>query len=309
MLTSPAVAESLNDQYAFRPTGSTTAALTAILSDLTHLANSHPYIHVIGLDFSKAFDTVRHSNLMQKPAACPIDDKLYNWVVDYLSNRTHCTKVHGVISPPLPINASIVQGSAIGPVAFILNATDLRASKPGNKLHKYADDTYLLVPSSNSHTIAHEMEHIASWASDNNLRLNPNKSTEMVIRIGRSARQPPPPLPGIARVKQMDILGVTIQDSLSMDAHTRAVVGSACQNLYALKILKAHGLPTTSLYNVCRATLVSRMTYAAPAWFGFTKAANRVDLQAVLTKATRWGLNIKPAPQLEDIVKAADQIF
>ena len=52
MLTSPAVAESLSDQYAFRPTGSTTAALTAILSDLTHLANSHPYIHVIGLDFN-----------------------------------------------------------------------------------------------------------------------------------------------------------------------------------------------------------------------------------------------------------------
>ena len=88
--------------------------------------------------------------------------------------------------------------------------------------------------------------------------------------------------------------------------HTRAVVGSTCQNLYALKILKAHGLPTASLYNVCQATLVSRMTYAAPAWYGFTKAADRTNLQAVLTKATRWGLNMKPAPQLDDLVKSAD---
>ena len=73
----------------------------------------------------------------------------------------------------------------------------------------------------------------------------------------------------------------------------------------------AHRLPTTSLYNVCRATLVSRMTYAAPAWYGFTKgftkAADRSSLQAVLTKATRWGLNLKPAPQIVDLVNSADQ--
>ena len=71
----------------------------------------------------------------------------------------------------------------------------------------------------------------------------------------------------------MEILGVTMQDSLSMEAHIKTLVGNTSQNLYALKILKAHGLPTTSLYDVCRATLASRMIYAAPAWYGFTKAA------------------------------------
>ena len=49
------------------------------------------------------------------------------------------------------------------------------------------------------------------------------------------------------------------------------------------------------------------MTYAAPAWYGFTKAADRSSLQAVLTKATRWGLNLKPAPQIVDLVNSADQ--
>ena len=208
------LADSLSDQYAFRPTGSTTAALIAILSDRTHLTNSHPYVHVIGLGFSKAFDTVRHSTLMQKLAACPLDDKVYNWIAEYLCNRTHCTKVQGIISPPIPISASIVQGSAIGPVAFILNASDLCACRQGNKRHKYADDTYLIVPSNNSDTITSEMDHIASWASSNNLRLNPAKSIEMIVRRGRSACQPPPPLPGITRIRQMEILGVTIHDTL-----------------------------------------------------------------------------------------------
>ena len=102
-------------------------------------------------------------------------------------------------------------------------------------------------------------------------------------------------------------LGVKIQDNLSMEKHTRDLVTSAKQNMYALKILKAHGLPISSIYNVCRATLVSRLTYAAPAWFGFTNSAEKDRLQAVLNKATRWGLNVRPAPQLQDIIKSADK--
>ena len=68
MIDSPTVAPTLNYQYAYRPTGSTSAALIAIHHDLAHLLNSHPYVH-IGLDFSKAFDTVRHSTLIGKLAS------------------------------------------------------------------------------------------------------------------------------------------------------------------------------------------------------------------------------------------------
>ena len=83
----------------------------------------------------------------------------------------------------------------------------------------------------------------------------------------------------------------------------------ANQNLYALKILKSHGLPTTSIYNVCWATLliVSHVTYAAPACYGFSNSAEKDRLEALLNKATRWGLNVTPAPQLHDIIKSADQ--
>jgi len=46
----------------------------------------------------------------------------------------------------LPINVSIIQGSCLGPVCYIFNASDLYPINPSNKLYKYADDTYLLVP-------------------------------------------------------------------------------------------------------------------------------------------------------------------
>ena len=55
--TTPPPSLLLNDQFAFRPTGSTVAALIYILHNVTQLLTSHPYVIVIAIDFSKAFDT------------------------------------------------------------------------------------------------------------------------------------------------------------------------------------------------------------------------------------------------------------
>ena len=129
-------------------------------------------VQIIALDFSKAFDTVRHCTLMQKLALLPIPDFLYNWLENYLLGRVHCTKSLQKLSAAKSINASVVQGSAIGPVAFIVNAMDLKIITPGNQTNKYTHDTYLLVPSRNKSTVAAELDSIAEWAKTNNLCLN-----------------------------------------------------------------------------------------------------------------------------------------
>jgi len=51
----PPPALSFSDQFAYRPTGSTTAAVITILHTVTHLLASNPYVIVIAIDFSKAF--------------------------------------------------------------------------------------------------------------------------------------------------------------------------------------------------------------------------------------------------------------
>ena len=56
----------ISDQFAFRPTGSTTAALINLLHQASLLLQEYPYVHLISLDFSKAFDTVRHHTLVMK---------------------------------------------------------------------------------------------------------------------------------------------------------------------------------------------------------------------------------------------------
>jgi len=76
-----------------------------------------------------------------------IPDAVYNWLVDYFASHSHCTKYGGSTSSLCQISASIVHGSAIGPVSYVVNAnSDLRAVTPGNELCKYADDTYVIIP-------------------------------------------------------------------------------------------------------------------------------------------------------------------
>jgi len=36
-------------------------------------------------------------------------------------------------------------------VSFVLNAGDLTTVTPGNQIHKYADDTYIVIPACNAH--------------------------------------------------------------------------------------------------------------------------------------------------------------
>jgi len=106
---------------------------------------------VLTLDFSEAFDTVRHAAVMEKLAQLTLPDPVYNWIADFFQGHSHCTKFAGEVSELADIFASVIQGSGLGPAAFLVTAADLRPTHEGNELLKYADDTYLVVPAANIH--------------------------------------------------------------------------------------------------------------------------------------------------------------
>ena len=82
---------------------------------------------------------------------------------------------------PITATASTVQGSAVGPASYVVNAADLTTVSSTNHLVTYADDTYLIIPASNIGTRADELDHIERWSAVNNLKLNRRKSTEIEI--------------------------------------------------------------------------------------------------------------------------------
>ena len=146
----------------------------------------------------------------------------------------------------------LYRAAVIGPFTYVINASDLRALYALNKLNKYADDSYLIVPSVNSHLVREELDHISCWASTNNLVLNVSKSKEMIVKRPRTKAEPPPPLHGIERVDNMNILGVIFQYNLSFTLQVDRLVVRGAQTMYALGTLKRHGLSGASLWEVTR---------------------------------------------------------
>ena len=192
----------------------------------------------------------------------------------------------------LAINASIIQGSVIGPTAYVIEASDLKTLEQANSLDKYADDTYLLVPASHSHTISGELDNISAWAADNNLSLNVNKSCEMIVRRPRLAIDDPiipPALPGVKRVFELNILGVWMTDRMDFTPHINHVTTAVVQSTYALRVLRAHGLSGPHLWDVTRATAVAKLTYACSAWWGYVDSGGKARIQSVFNKLKRLG--------------------
>ena len=86
----------------------------------------YPYVRIFTLDFSKAFDTVRDSTLLDRPARPDIPDEAFNWIKNFLESHSHGTKYAGLVSTLISICAGVIQGSAIGPASYVVVASDLR---------------------------------------------------------------------------------------------------------------------------------------------------------------------------------------
>ena len=115
---------------------------------------------------------------------------------------------------------------------------------------------------------------------------------------------PPPPLPGLARATSMTMLGVTIANNLSISEHVRGVVSKCAQTLYALRVLRAHGMCTTALQTVYRSVAVAKLQYAASAWWGFTTSPDLQRIDAFIRRSTRCGYcpaDLPSFPELCDV--------
>ena len=175
------------------------------------MLTTNPDVIVLSLDFSETFDTVRHTTLMKKLAQLDLPGSVYNWLTESFSGHTHCTTYQGQTSSFESISASIIQGSSIGPATYIVNAADLNPVTHGNRMIKFADDTYIIIPAVNASSRQAELSNGEAWARANNLKVIYTQSEVVFFDKRRKTPvQPPPPIPGIERTTTVKILGVTM---------------------------------------------------------------------------------------------------
>ena len=168
--------------------------------------------------------------------------------------HSHCTKLDGYISKLMDIWASVIQGSAIDPASFIVTPSDLQPMDDGNEIVKFADDTYVIVPAVNSDTSTNELINVRTSAEEHNLKLNCSKSKKIVFS-SRGARGKPAASPvcmDICQVHSITALGVVINEEFTVSDQVSSLLTSCSSSLYAMRVLRDHGLPVSSLQGVFR---------------------------------------------------------
>ena len=63
---------------------------------------------------------------MKNMACLVLPDAIYNWINDFFKGHSHYTKFLNTISELADIQASVVQGSGLGPASFVVIASDLQ---------------------------------------------------------------------------------------------------------------------------------------------------------------------------------------
>ena len=258
---------------------------------VTRMLETNAYVRCLLIDFSKAFDVVDHVVLIDKISKLKLPKCVLNWLISFLVGRNHTTKTAGIESSSLPINLSIVQGSAIGPTLYIILESDLKPLSQVNIVFKYADDTNLLVPEHTDVQLNEEYEAIKLWAVRNRMIINVSKTKEIVFRRSnpRGCSVDLPVLQAIEKLKESKLLGVIFSGSFHFDSHVNYILKICSQRSYLLRKLRDQGLTLNQLNVVFDAIILSRITYGVCAWSGFLSMELIGRIDAFFKRMFKYG--------------------
>ena len=198
---------------------STTDALIYMLQAIYEAVDSgEASARIFVADFSKGFDLIDHSILMQELADLEVHPVLLSWIAAFLTSRKQAVRIGRTLSDWLTLKGGVPQGTKLGVILFTVMTNKLLSD--WRLRIKYVDDTSALeIIPRNSPSLPNVVaSDIHNFAIAHNMRLNPTKCKEMYINFLRNSNCLINPIiiggNVIKRVNTYKILGVIMGNDL-----------------------------------------------------------------------------------------------
>jgi ribonuclease P/MRP protein subunit RPP40 len=137
--------------------------------------NKKKYCIGLFLDLKKAFDECSHPILLKKLKKYGISAKAQNWFSSYLKDRKQKVHVNGTFSSVKTFYISVIQGSTLGPILFLIYINDIYNASSLAKF-MFADDTACVASNANLDNLVEcvngEIKKIARWFCSNKMAVN-----------------------------------------------------------------------------------------------------------------------------------------
>ncbi|KAF2350243.1 Reverse transcriptase domain [Trinorchestia longiramus] len=131
-------------QYAYKKHTSTQDALLNITEKIYSDIDNKNVTLLLLFDLSKAFDSVEHTQLLQKISNLGTTTQ---WFQSYLANCSHAVRLENTISSPIQNDFGIPQGSILGPLLFSIIINDFPSMPSNTRISMYADDVQIAMTS------------------------------------------------------------------------------------------------------------------------------------------------------------------
>ena len=263
-------------QYGFRAGHSTVDQLIDTYNDITLMLDDYKIVDLVFFDFSKAFDTVCHSILLQKLNCIGIRGDIISWIKGFLNDRTMRVRVGDAYSMSVPVTSGVPQGSVLGPLLFLIYV-NYTVANIDCYFKIFADDTKLYFAFRRediSTSIAALQANIDSLVNSGmawGLNMNSDKCVVMRFGSDRSGIEFAGESPYKVNDKFLKFvashsdLGITVDKSLKFHSHITRVVASMnglTSNLLGCTLSR----DPSFLMNVYTSHVRPNLEYASPLW-------------------------------------------
>jgi hypothetical protein len=240
----------LNDsQHGFIKGRSTVTAIANFVSKILHALENRENNVGIFYDFSKAFDTVNHTMLLQKLDQLGIAGVANKWIESFIKNRRQIVKITSewgtCNSKENIINVGVPQGATISPILFILYTNDIAKCLAAGSLTLYADDTSHFIKGQKElviDTSRKEIKNLEVWCEKNDLFINKNKTVFMQFSAKKTILDYSPLLllegTSIKECNEVKFLGLIMDNKLDWNSHISSICSKVASGCYLIQRIK-----------------------------------------------------------------------